>query len=124
MTKNDRADRNDGDGKQEVTHSARARLMRIARLGLLALMMIFALGNQRCPRDPLRPPALHCQDFPMIIAPGTCEAFDNPCADHQWARAPDTDGLRLTESPSGVTLLFEHNSDESIRSVSVCVAAN
>jgi len=52
----------------------------IARLGLLGILMIFVLGNQRCPIDDQRPPALNCQDFPIVIVPGTCVTFANPCA--------------------------------------------
>lgn len=128
MTELNNSDRKDGNSQQLVTHSSRARRLGIARLGLLALMMIFALGNQRCPPDPNRPPAINCQDFALLVEPGTCVAFANPCADHEWSRPSGTDGFELDlERPAPEEQVWlnterDETTGETIRSI--CVGAD
>ncbi|MEP6707659.1 MAG: hypothetical protein ABJC05_09075 [Pyrinomonadaceae bacterium] len=86
MEENNPPDRNDGDDKQHVTHSTRARGMRIVRLGLLALILVFALGNQKCEYNVASVGQVYeCQDLYMTIEPGGCEVFSNPCADGKWS---------------------------------------
>lgn len=77
----------------QQTPRSRARRPGLVRLGLLGLVMIFILGCQRC--DDQRPPSLSCQSASILVEPGTCTPFQNPCVDGQWLGRPNFDGFEL-----------------------------
>ena len=124
MTKNNITNREDGNGKQHVTHPSQSKGSGIVRLALLGVMMIFALGISRCPPD--RAPSLGCSDVPMVIEPGTCVEFTNPCDNHQWSRPPAIDffELDLSDRPNEeqVNVKTTRLGDDTTRSI--CVGAD
>src|SRR5688500_17203405 len=78
----DTTERKDMHGKRRDSHWSRAGRSRLLRLGLLALVMLLALGNRGCPDG--RAPVLSCDDVVMFLEPGTCKVFPNPCEDRVW----------------------------------------
>ncbi len=92
MTELNKTDRK--DVKQHEANGSHAKRRLFVRLGLLALMMIFALGNRSCIDD--RPPTLACGDRPVRVEAGTCTTFQNPCDDEgQWLPWSQPEGFRL-----------------------------
>src|SRR5687767_1968630 len=86
----DTTERKDMHGKRRDSHWSRAGRSRLLRLGLLALVMLLALGNRGCPDG--RAPVLSCDDVVMFLEPGTCKVFANPCS---GAEEENPDGVWL-----------------------------
>ncbi len=87
---------NQKDQRNEMRHEvsqSRKRLGLFVRLGLLALMMMIALGNRGCIDD--RPPTITCDEVPVLVEAGTCTTFQNPCREDQWLRPDLPEGFRL-----------------------------
>lgn len=133
MKKNNITNHDDGSGKRDGGHPARGRRLGVVRLGLLALMLTFALGVSRCPTE--QPPYISCgyndTEFAMRVEPGACVVFANPCANHEWSLPGGSDGFRLEPTDEQravyeaerVSVKNERSfGGETIRSI--CVAAD
>src|SRR5437773_8846771 len=132
MRKSNLTNRNDGDILPEVQRSAPGKGRRIVRLALLGLIMIPALGAQRCPfaNEGSVGEILPCADLEMQIKPGTCVVYQNPCDVAGWSipsSGRDSFKLVATEEQTAlfnaeqVWLLNDYGRDETIRSI--CVGA-
>jgi hypothetical protein len=88
-------DSRDRRGKRRETGRSRARRSGLVRLGLLGLLMLVALGNRSCEEN--TQPTLPCSDISVRVEPGTCTAFQNPCADNLWSPPFNPDGFRLDD---------------------------
>ena len=99
MTKYRVTDRTDAQDEPRHTYKRRQRI----KLALVLLTVIVALGN-RSACDEVSPPSISCTDPEMVIAPGTCKAFPNPCDPGTWVGPPRFDGFRLCDEPDGISV--------------------
>ena len=81
MKRSSGTDHQDENANQGRVQPSRVTRPRIFRLGLVALLMTFALGNQSCP-PPEANETLACSGRRLIVESGTCTVIENPCADH------------------------------------------
>ena len=91
MTELNKTDRK--NVKRHEVNGSHAKRGLFVRLGLLALMMVFALGNRGCIDD--RAPTIACMNGPVRVEAGTCTTFQNPCGDNQWLPWSRPEGFRL-----------------------------
>ena len=127
MKRNSGTDYQDQNCNQGRVQPSRVTRSRIIRFGLLALLMTFALGNQRCPL-PDREPTLPCRNVEVYLPSGTCKVFENPCSDHRWSTVPGGEGFALDDvfSYEGAryedfSIVTTHNGDAITRQL--CLAA-
>jgi hypothetical protein len=100
------------------------------RLALFPLLLLFTLGNQRCEES--RAPTIACQAPTIVMEPGTCVPFPNPCdAAGQWGGdylRPEgfelcpTDEQRALLAASQLSVRTERVGAQTTRSL--CVGAN
>jgi hypothetical protein len=70
---------------------------------LLAVCSIFLMGAcaSQCDR---RSPTITCSTANVTVAPGTCTAITNPCADNRWLAPPRIDGFQLCSPSDGISV--------------------
>lgn len=93
MTELNQMDRK--DVKRHKVNGSHVKRGLFMRLGLLTLLMVFALGNQDCEYEN-RPPSIECLEGLIRVEAGTCTTFQNPCGDtNQWLPWSRPEGFRL-----------------------------
>jgi hypothetical protein len=94
------------------------------RLGMFGFAMTFGVllcgSEDAC--DDQGPPTLSCDDLELVVQPGTCVVFQNPCENGSWLPGPRFDGFRLCEAPPSVSLRQTRMGNTITREI--CVAAS
>lgn len=127
MTKLNMMDRIVSRESRHEKHRVRSRRSILTRLGLLALLMAFALGNRNC--DDGRPPTITCTNAAVRVEPGTCTQFQNPCADGVWTPRANPDGFQLEKTDeqralfAAAPVTVHTTSVDNQTTRSICVAA-